>query len=248
MQAEAVLLVDNSNTRTKLMLSEGDKLVPGQRVLATADITPETIAKLLEGWSFSRVLICSVVPAAAATLKESFSVPVSFVSASSLPDLLKDYPGADTLGADRIANAAAVVSYGRFPCVAVDLGTAVTFDVVSREGQAPSFAGGVIAPGLSAFTRYLSSRTALLPEPDLSGKGAVVGRNTQESMKSGALIGFRGMVREILCEISRELGTKPYVYATGGDAALLAEVSGIFDEYVPLLTFQGLNIICRMAR
>jgi type III pantothenate kinase len=98
-----------------------------------------------------------------------------------------DYPKPETIGADRLANAAAAVALYGSPAIVVDFGTAVTFDVISAAGD---YAGGVIAPGLNAMTDYLHNRTALLPRVSLREPHRAIGRSTVEAMRSGAIHGY----------------------------------------------------------
>lgn len=240
---EQILLIDNSNTRTKFMLACGEALLPDQRILPTAGMTPESVSSLLQGWRFGSVLVCSVVPATAAVLKSCFAAPVRFVDVTSPCGVSFDaYEGAATLGADRIANAVAIAERGYLPCVAVDLGTATTFDVVA---PGPRFVGGAIAPGLVSFARGLTGSTAQLPEVPLFAPERVIGRNTTEAMQAGIMLGYREMVRGLLNSIAAELKSRPYVYATGGDAGLVASPLAEVDTVDPCLTFHGMRLIAR---
>ena len=97
-----------------------------------------------------------------------------------------DYPTPKSIGADRLANAAAVARLYGYPAIVVDFGTAVTFDIVSSAG---AYIGGVIAPGLEAMTSFLYQRTALLPKLNLREPKSAVGKTTREAMLVGR--GFR---------------------------------------------------------
>jgi type III pantothenate kinase len=153
-----------------------------------------------------------------------------------------DYPNPESIGADRLANAAACAALYGTPAIVVDFGTAVTFDVLSSRG---SYIGGVIAPGLNAMTNYLHEKTALLPLVKLKEPKSAVGRSTIDAMLAGAVHGYRGLIREILSQITAEAfrKKKPVVVATGGDAKLIAGKLAIFDQVDPLLTLRGLLII-----
>ena len=126
-------------------------------------------------------------------------VPVKFVNAKCNLGVGVDYPKPHSIGADRLANAAAVAALYGCPAVVVDFGTAVTFDVVSAKR---CYIGGVIAPGLEAMTNYLYKRTALLPKLTLAEPRRAVGRSTRAAMMSGAVFGYRGLVKEILARIT----------------------------------------------
>lgn len=235
------LLIDNSNTRTKLLLSSDGTLDAERLVIPTAELSVARLTRVLEGMAFDRVLVSSVVPSSRAVLASAFSVPTVFLSAEQKLPLTFYYEKLATLGADRVANALGVALLGCFPCVAVDLGTAVTFDVVEKREGEICFTGGLISPGLACMSQYLAYNTAQLPRVALDTSPRVIGRSTQEAMRAGCMEGFCGMVQGILMSVEKELGTRPYVVATGGDAALIASRSGIIDTVDPLLTFNGLN-------
>lgn len=242
------LLINNNNSRTKFVLSEADRLVAeSHRALETPLVNEETLRELLAGWSFDRVVLASVVPEKAAVLRGFFRQPVVEVSHRVALGIEVDFPHPETVGADRLANAAAVAARGdRLPVIVVDFGTAVTFDIIAR---GPAYIGGVIAPGLNAMRDYLSQRTALLPEIDLKEPPAAIGRSTEEAMLSGAVHGYRGLVREILARTSAELAERdpgagpPKIIATGGHAGLIAAGLPEIDEVSPLLTLEGLRSV-----
>jgi type III pantothenate kinase len=156
-----------------------------------------------------------------------------------------DYPKPRSIGADRLANAAAAAELYGFPAVVVDFGTAVTFDVISERR---AYVGGVIAPGLEAMTNFLYQRTALLPRISLKEPRRAVGKSTIEAMLSGALFGYRGLVREILARIKAEqfAQKKVYVIATGGYARLMAGGLPEIGLIRPHLTLEGLRIVANL--
>ena len=153
-----------------------------------------------------------------------------------------DYPKPQSIGADRLANAAAVAELYGCPAIVVDFGTAVTFDVVSERR---AYVGGVIAPGLEAMTNFLYQRTALLPKLSLKEPNSAVGKSTIEAMRAGAVFGYRGLVREILARIKAEQfpRTNVVVVGTGGYARLIAEGLREIGVIRPHLTLEGLRII-----
>jgi type III pantothenate kinase len=156
-----------------------------------------------------------------------------------------DYPNPKTIGADRLANAAAVADLYGSPAIVVDFGTAVTFDIVSVQRN---YIGGVIAPGLESMTNFLYQRTALLPKISLKEPRSTVGRSTIDAMRSGAVIGYRGLVREIIARIKAERfpREKVHVIATGGYADLIAAGLREIDAVHPNLTLEGLRIVANL--
>ncbi|MGN0810889.1 MAG: type III pantothenate kinase [Akkermansia muciniphila] len=241
---ESTLLIDNSNTRTKfLLMQEGQLLHGSMRSIPTVEITPASVSALLAGWSFRRAVIASVVPCALEVLLASLPCPVTVLSAASSPLPLDfDYPGVGTLGADRVANALAVAVEYALPCIAIDLGTAVTFDVIVERNSRACFIGGVISPGLLTLAGSLHRNTAQLPQIALSRPPHAIGRNTREAMQIGVHLGFVGMVSAIVSGLRRELGTEAGLVLTGGDAELIAPHLSGKVTIAPYLTFNGIAL------
>jgi type III pantothenate kinase len=154
-----------------------------------------------------------------------------------------DYPKPDSIGPDRLANAVAARQRFGAPVIVVDFGTAVTFDVVNRAGN---YAGGIIAPGLAAMTDYLHEKTALLPRINIREIKTVVGKSTEQAMLIGAVHGYRGLIRELVAELKRELKAKKLpVVATGGYAKLIAAKLPEISAVEPNLTLEGLRLTWR---
>ncbi len=237
------LLIDNSNTRTKLRFLYDEKLSDECLVLPTAQVSAESLLNITRGRDIKHVLCASVVPRAAAEVRLAFGQSVEFVTGEGVLNFSLDYPGASTLGADRIANVAGMVQLGRVPGIAIDFGTATTFDVVVPGDSGARFIGGSIAPGLPAMASYLANCTAQLPMVQLVEPPHAIGRNTVEAIQSGCLYGYSGLVRGLVSSISQEIGCKPYVIVTGGDAERLLPFLPEVDLWEPLLTFRGLQAL-----
>jgi type III pantothenate kinase len=191
------------------------------------------------------MVIASVVPPVNARWKKAckaagLPAPL-FVSHELELGVAVDYPKPGNIGADRLANAAAAAKLFGTPSVVCDFGTALTFDVLDGKR---GYIGGIICPGLPLMFDYLAEKTALLPHVKPAKTKAVVGRNTTQAMQIGARLGYRGMVREILQAIRKDLGTKQMtVCCTGGYAGWIFDgwdVKAIVD---PNLTLKGLGII-----
>lgn len=236
----AWLLVDNSNTRTKFALGNGESLEDWRGILPTPDISPESLASVTAGVEYSAVIICSVVPAKATILREFFEprCPIHFLGHESPLGMAIDYPFPLQIGADRLANAAGVLTRHGAPAIVIDFGTAVTFDVISDQ---PAYCGGVIAPGLGAMSGYLPQKTALLPTIELEEPASAIGKSTVHAMQVGAVFGYRGLVKEIIARIRMELPGKPRIIATGGDAALIARGVPEIDVVDSDITLDGLR-------
>lgn len=239
-----LLLIDNSNTRTKFTLSTAPGELGSSFWIPTAEISAPALAEKLADPDFDAALVCSVVPEKSAILQDFLRdrSPVHLLDARSPLGIGIDYPEPASIGADRLANAVGVCARHGFPAVVIDFGTAVTFDVIS---PAPAYLGGVIAPGLGAMGEYLGKKTALLPIIDLAEPAHAIGRSTTEAMRAGAVIGYRGLVREILAAVRAELEIPAIAVATGGDAALIARGVKEIDAVDPELTLHGLDIVAR---
>lgn len=235
------LLIDNSNSFTKLALADDERLLATRKV-STRDLTPASLRKGLGRWKWERAVLCSVVPEKGALIeRELAGAPLAQVSAAIDLGVGIDYPKPRTIGADRLANAACAAAEFGAPTVVVDFGTAVSFDIIARPG---TYVGGVIAPGLEAMTDYLHQRTALLPKISLLEPPSAIGKSTKHAMLAGAVYGYRGLVREILAQIRKELGEKRLrVVATGGYAELIAAGLPEIESVRSDLTLEGLRII-----
>lgn len=241
-EASRFVLIDISNSFTKVARSTREKIGRVKRI-ETELLNPQSLLEAIGKGPFDLIVMSSVVPRRERVVRRTFrDVPVITVSPRVELGVGIDYPKPDTIGADRLANAVGAVEAFGAPCIVVDFGTAVTFDVIS---PAREYIGGVIAPGLAAMTDYLHERTALLPRIDLAEPRSAVGKSTRDAMLSGAVHGYRGLVREILREVRRSEFPRRRcaVVATGGYAALIADEMDEIDCVEPLLTLDGLRII-----
>lgn len=235
-----ILLIDVSNSFTKIAVARGGVIGKVRRI-ATTELSP----RHLTGLRADIAVIASVVPRVSAMLASTLPCPPVWVDHRVPGGVGIDYPKPSSIGADRLANAAAAVALGKLPAIVVDFGTAVTFDVIDAAGN---YLGGIIAPGLPTAAAALHERTALLPLATVTESGACVGRSTAEAIRSGLLLGAVGLVREAVSGITAEAfgGKRPHVIATGGDAALVAQLSlksggrKVIDMVDPMLTLKGL--------
>jgi type III pantothenate kinase len=204
------------------------------------------IEPLLEG--VTGISFCSVVPDINENLQASvraFNLPIFHLTYQTCKGLELAYPKPEEIGQDRIANAIAVQEYHGVPAIILDMGTAVTFDIITSAG----YEGGIIAPGLAVMTRYLHEQTALLPalsEDDLLNVEGAIGKSTVHAMKLGVAIGFSGMVDALLARVQAELKTRgeatPVVLSTGGSIANLTSDWAQKSAFVEDLTLMGLAV------
>ena len=160
-------------------------------------------------------------------------------SASDL--FVVDYPRPETIGADRLCDAAAAVSRYGAPVLVMDFGTALTAAIVTRDRV---WRGGVIAPGFPLMRDYLFERTAKLPRMEMgTGRAPKIGRSTEEAMRFGALVGYRGMVREIVATLKRNFKEDFRLIATGGFARWVLKDLDLPFVIDPTLTLYGAGLL-----
>jgi len=240
------LLIDISNSYAKFAFASTTRVSAPARIV-TSKLSSSVVVGFLAQRTVRKVVVSSVVPAKNSAISNAAKKKANVLW---LDWKLKlgvgiDYPKPRSIGADRLANAAAVAELYGFPAIVVDFGTAVTFDIVSERR---TYVGGVIAPGLEAMTNFLYQRTALLPRLSLKEPRRAVGKSTIEAMLSGAVFGYRGLVREILARIRAEQfrRKKVYVVATGGYARLIAGRLPEIGVIRPHLTLEGLRLVANL--
>jgi type III pantothenate kinase len=244
-RATNYLLIDISNSFTKLAFASKTALFRSERV-ATDQFTASYLGRVLKKRRIELVVVCSVVPKKNREVSRAAGkTKILWLNSRSKLGVGIDYPAPKTIGADRLANAAAVAFLYGWPAIVVDFGTAVTFDIISER---KSYIGGVIAPGLEAMTNFLYQRTALLPKLSLREPRRALGKSTIAAMRSGAIYGYRGLVREIITRIKVEQfpRSRVKVVATGGYARLIAaqlpEIHAIHRD----LTLEGLRVVANL--
>jgi type III pantothenate kinase len=248
-----LLLFDVGNTNTHVGLANASRILK-QADIPTASWSDGSIGKSLLHFvnrrSIDGAALCSVVPKVTPLVLKATRELWKFDALELTPKTLLgvgiDYPKPGTIGPDRLANAVAAHHHFGAPSVVVDFGTAVTFDVIDRHAN---YVGGIIAPGLSAMTDYLHEKTALLPKIKIREVRTVIGRSTEQAMLVGAVHGYRGLVRELIVELKRELkiGRLPVV-ATGGYARLIAAGLPEISAVEPNLTLEGLRLVLTNSR
>jgi type III pantothenate kinase len=230
------LLINANNTNTSFALANE------KRIVRMVKVPTATIRKIpFAGSRYDTVVLASVVPTATKKLLRLLPVQPMIVNAFIDLGIGVDYPNKKQIGADRLANAVGIAELYGVPAIVVDFGTALTFDIVNARRE---YVGGIIAPGLASVTDYLYQRTALLPHISLREPRSVIGKSTVEAMRVGAVIGYRGLVKEILRALRRERRMKrAVVVATGGYGDLIARKVPEIQHVNPLLTIEGLRFI-----
>ena len=236
-----ILLVDIGNTNTHLGLANEKRVVRCWE-FPTRDAArrPRFVRAKVEG-----AIIGSVVPDAVApirrAIRRAYGVEPLLLSHKLDLGIGIRFPRPEQIGADRLANAVSLAERHGAPAIGVAFGTALVFDIINRRAE---YIGGVIAPGLAAMTHYLYQQTALLPKIGLREPRHAIGKSTIEAMETGAIIGYRGLVREILSAVQREMpGKRPVVVGTGAYAKLIAAKLPEIGRVDENLTLEGLRIV-----
>lgn len=256
-----ILLIDVGNTNIVMGVYEGKKMVHGWRlgtkVGRTSDEYGLQVDSILRHYNISiknidDIVIGSVVPSLQHTLvsmcRKYFDMEPMIIGKGTKTGMPIKYDNPREVGADRIVNSVAVFEKYGGPSILVDIGTAITFDVISEKGE---YLGGAIAPGVGISSEALFSRTSKLPKVELKLPEHVIGKTTVESIQSGIVYGFIGLVDNIIENILEELNlTKDQVniLGTGGYAKLITERSKYIEDYDSNITLEGMRLVYEKSK
>jgi type III pantothenate kinase len=253
-----LLAVDIGNTNINIGVFNRDKLKATWKIATGVHRMADEYASLLihlfehEGVAVTQItdaILCSVVPPLAGVFEEMcrhyLKVVPLLVEAGVKTGIRIAMDNPREVGADRIVNAVAAHHLYGGPVIVIDLGTATTFDAVSKDGD---YLGGAIAPGIAIATEALFARTAVLPRVELTHPKRAIGRNTVAAMQSGIVFGYAGLIEGIVTRIQQELKGEAKIVATGGYADLLARETPVIEEVNSDLTLTGLRLIYEMNK
>tara|TARA_B110000014_G_C20071798_1_gene559053 strand:- start:413 stop:1177 length:765 start_codon:yes stop_codon:yes gene_type:complete len=248
-----LLAIDVGNSNNVIGLFSGEKLLTHWRIRTewnrTADeywvlIKEFILLNNVETETIDDIIIACVVPPLVPILqgmaKKYFLCEPLIVGPGVKTGISILYRNPSEVGADRIVNSVAAFEKYGGPLIIVDFGTATTFDVVSSKGE---YLGGCIFPGVQISLEALFKNTAKLPRVDMTLPEKVIGKSTVESLRSGAVYGFSGMVESIVRQIKDELDQNARVIATGGVLDWITNKTTVIDTLDPFLTLDGLRII-----
>ncbi len=253
-----LLAIDIGNTNVTFGVFEGERIKTTWRVSTaihrTADEYANIMLSLMERQGVTAkqikdVVICSVVPPLLIIFddvcKHFLKKSPLIVEAGVKTGIRIDMDNPREVGPDRIVNAVAAHQLYGGPVIVIDMGTATTVDVVSKDGR---YIGGAIAPGIVISLEALFTRTAVLPRIELALPKKAIGRNTIAAMQSGIVFGYIGLIEGIVARIQSELEEKAKVVAAGGLATLIVDASNIINVVNADLTLIGLRMIWELNR
>ena len=262
-----LLTVDVGNTTIQCGLFEGEKLALQFRRSTNPKLSSDELGLFfrdvlaLNNFDYKkieRIACCSVVPAINHSLsncfRKYFSKEALFIAAGIKTGLKIKYANPREIGADRIAGAIGAVhaaasadssdkNVGR-NLIVVDMGTATTVDVITKNNE---YLGGAILPGASMSVHALSEGTAQLPSVEVVQPKNVCGSSTIEAIQSGVFYGQAGAIRELVSKMEEKVfgGERAFVIGTGGFSRSF-ESAGLFDLVLPDLVLQGLKVALDM--
>jgi type III pantothenate kinase len=253
-----LLAIDIGNTSTTVGVFDGEKLRATWHMATGVHRMADEYGALffdllqqqgLKTADIKAMAMCSVVPPLISTFEELseryFKVKPLVVGVGVKTGVSIRMDNPREVGADRIADAAAAHHLYGGPVIIIDLGTATTFGIISKDGE---YVGGIIATGIATAAEALFTRTAQLPRVELAQPKHVIGTNTVAAMQSGIIYGYASLVEGMLNRIQEELGTRVKVVATGGYAGLIARVTDAIDVVNPDLTLIGLRLIYQLNK
>lgn len=247
-----LLAIDIGNTNIGLGIFRGKELVASWKLLTGSRKTVDEYCIILRELfdsvkihleSIDGIIICSVVPKVLTILKEVLKRLTDLkpmIVGEDIDSGIKNlYNDPAQVGQDRLVNALSAYRLYGGPLIIVDFGTAITFDLVSGQGE---YLGGIIVPGIEISLQALSEKAALLPEVEISRPKALLGKDTVNSMWSGAIYGFSALTDGLVNKLKKEFGQNIRVVATGGAAEIISGYCETIGEVNPQLTLEGLRI------
>jgi type III pantothenate kinase len=253
-----LLVIDVGNSNIVYGLFEGEVLREQYRVESSLGRTSDEYAVVLrellairgiQASVVTEAIVASVVPRLThpmvALVRRVFAIEAVVVGPGTKTGMAILCENPEQIGVDRIVNAVAAYETRRAGLIAIDLGTATTFDCVTPAGE---YLGGAIAAGLQISADALFSRAARLPRVEIKAPPNVVGRNTVHAMQSGLLYGYVGLVDGLVVRLQDELQFPCTVIATGGLASLVGPLSKTITEVDDTLTLRGLRILYERNR
>ena len=250
-----IIAVDIGNTETTVGIGSKDNW-DSYRFTTRDTNTPDELLALFNSTfqiksevkkDIEGAIICSVVPQATNSFSEAIrkylNLEPVIVGPGIKTGLKVNIDNPKELGPDRIANSVAGYLITETDTVVIDLGTATTFDVVSKNKE---YLGGSIAPGIKISLDALTLKTASLKSVELDIPNKVIGKNTYEAIQSGLILGHASMIDSMVEKIILEIDIEPKIILTGGLSKVVQPILNVNVEYIENLTLVGLEEIFKL--
>jgi len=250
-----IIAVDIGNTETTVGIGSKDNW-DSYRFTTRDTNTPDELLALFNSTfqikseakkDIEGAIICSVVPQATNSFSEAIrkylNLEPVIVGPGIKTGLKVNIDNPKELGPDRIANSVAGYLITETDTVVIDLGTATTFDVVSKNKE---YLGGSIAPGIKISLDALTLKTASLKSVELDTPNKVIGKNTYEAIQSGLIMGHASMIDSMVEKIILEIDIEPKIIITGGLSKVVQPILNVNVEYIENLTLVGLEEIFKL--
>ena len=250
-----IIAVDIGNTETTVGIGSKDNW-DSYRFTTRDTNTPDELLALFNSTfqiksevkkDIEGAIICSVVPQATNSFSEAIrkylNLEPVIVGPGIKTGLKVNIDNPKELGPDRIANSVAGYLITETDTVVIDLGTATTFDVVSKNKE---YLGGSIAPGVKISLDALTLKTASLKSVELDTPNKVIGKNTYEAIQSGLIMGHASMIDSMVEKIILEIDIEPKIILTGGLSKVVQPILNVNVEYIENLTLVGLEEILKL--
>ena len=250
-----IIAVDIGNTETTVGIGSKDNW-DSYRFTTRDTNTPDELLALFNSTfqiksevnkDIEGAIICSVVPQATNSFSEAIrkylNLEPIIVGPGIKTGLNVNIDNPKELGPDRIANSVAGYLITEADTVVIDLGTATTFDVVSKNKE---YLGGSIAPGIKISLDALTLKTASLKSVELDTPNKVIGKNTYEAIQSGLIMGHASMIDSMVEKIILEIDIEPKIILTGGLSKVVQPILNVNVEYIENLTLVGLEEIFKL--
>ena len=250
-----IIAVDIGNTETTVGIGSKDNW-DSYRFTTRDTNTPDELLALFNSTfqiksevkkDIEGAIICSVVPQATNSFSEAIrkylNLEPVIVGPGIKTGLKVNIDNPKELGPDRIANSVAGHLITETDTVVIDLGTATTFDVVSKNKE---YLGGSIAPGIKISLDALTLKTASLKSVELDTPNKVIGKNTYEAIQSGLIMGHASMIDSMVEKIILEIDIEPKIILTGGLSKVVQPILNVNVEYIENLTLVGLEEIFKL--
>lgn len=248
-----ILCIDIGNTNTTIAIYSNNQFIKTFRISSffkTSDELAAPVLTLLKNAGFSlnhinSLIICSVVPEMnliwSDFTRNYIAIEPLIIKNNNIKDIKNPYNKPEKLGTDRLVNVFYAWSKYKTNCLAIDFGTATTFDCVTENAE---FVGGLIIPGIKLMFNGLYEKTSLLPLADLNeNPGTCLCRDTEHAISNGIMLGYADMINGLILRIKKEMPEPLKIIATGGLGGIMANHCPVIEKYIPDLTIEGIYLV-----